>query len=114
MRRGEVWVANLNPNRGAEVGKIRPVLILQSDRLGPGVVPTVVVLPMTSRIRPVLRHLRISIPPRDRLQAPSQVIVEQPRTLDRNRVGDGPLTRLTEAELTAVERALKAVLGFAQ
>ena len=32
MKRGEIWVANLNPNRGAEVGKIRPVLILQNNR----------------------------------------------------------------------------------
>ena len=26
MRRGEVWVARLNPNQGAEVGKVRPVV----------------------------------------------------------------------------------------
>lgn len=32
MRRGGVWVANLNPNRGAEVGKLRPALGLQVDR----------------------------------------------------------------------------------
>lgn len=33
MRRGEVWVANLNPRRGAEVGKVRPILVLEADRL---------------------------------------------------------------------------------
>jgi mRNA interferase MazF len=113
MRRGEVWVANLNPNRGAEIGKVRPVLILQSDVIGPGLVPTVVVLPMTSRTRPGLRHLRVSIPARDRLKVDSHVAVDQPRTLDRKRVGDGPLAQLTENEILAVERALKAVLGFA-
>ena len=31
MKRGEVWVANLNPTRGREVGKIRPVLVIQGD-----------------------------------------------------------------------------------
>jgi mRNA interferase MazF len=31
MRRGEIWVARLNPNQGAEVGKLRPVVILQAD-----------------------------------------------------------------------------------
>lgn len=112
MRRGEVWVANLNPNGGAEIGKVRPVLILQSDRLGAQAVPTVVVLPMTSRVFPGLRRLRVSIPARDRLKANSQVIVEQPRTVDGNRFGEGPLTRLTDDELAAVERALQGVLGF--
>lgn len=28
MRRGEIWGARLNPNQGAEVGKLRPVVIL--------------------------------------------------------------------------------------
>ncbi len=27
---GEIWLANLNPGRGTEPGKIRPVLILQN------------------------------------------------------------------------------------
>lgn len=31
MHRGEIWVERLNPNQGAEVGKLRPVVILQAD-----------------------------------------------------------------------------------
>jgi hypothetical protein len=33
IRRGEVWVGNLNPARGKEVGKVRPVLVIQADAL---------------------------------------------------------------------------------
>ena len=33
IRRDQVWTANLNPNRGQEMGRIRPVLILQADWL---------------------------------------------------------------------------------
>jgi hypothetical protein len=33
MRRGEIWLGDLNPNRSAEVGKIQPVLIVQADFL---------------------------------------------------------------------------------
>ncbi len=33
MRRGEVWVARLNLNQGAEVGKVRPVVVIQADAL---------------------------------------------------------------------------------
>ena len=46
MRRGEIWIGNLNPNRGAETGKIRPVLIIQADFLTYQGSPTVVVLPL--------------------------------------------------------------------
>lgn len=32
--RGEIWVARLNPNQGAEVGALRPVVVIQAgDRL---------------------------------------------------------------------------------
>jgi hypothetical protein len=38
--------------------------------------------------------------------------LDQPRALDRGRVGDGPLTILTRSELAAVERGLRVVLGM--
>lgn len=114
MRRGEVWVANLNPNRGAEIGKIRPVLVIQEDALGSEVTETVVVLPLTSQVREKVQHLRCTLSARDRLRRQCQVLIDQPRTVDRNRIGEGPLTRLTEQEMAAVERTLKAVLGLTE
>jgi mRNA interferase MazF len=112
MRRGQVWLANLNPTRGHEIGKIRPVLIVQEDALDAAVTPVVVCLPLTTRVYPGLSRWRISLPVRDRLLRPSQIITDQPRTLDRQRIGDGPLTTLTDAEMHAVEQGLRAVLGL--
>jgi mRNA interferase MazF len=37
---------------------------------------------------------------------------EQPRALDRRRLIEGPLTRLTEDEMRNVKRSLAAVLGL--
>ena len=31
MRRGEVWVARLNPNQATEVGKVRPVVVIPHE-----------------------------------------------------------------------------------
>lgn len=112
IRRGEIWVANLNPGRGREVAKIRPVLVLQADALTAAGTPMVIVLPLTTQVYPGFSRWRVTIAPRERLLKPCQVIIDQPRALDINRIGDGPLTRLTEAELVQVERSLKAVLGL--
>ena len=112
MRRGEIWVGNLNPNRGSEIGKIRPVLILQADFLTEQGAPTVVVLPLTTQVRKSKEPLHVTVPARDRLLQTCQVIPEQPRTLDRSRLADGPLTRLTPQELSAVEKSFKAVTGL--
>ncbi len=112
MKRGEIWVGNLNPNRGAEVGKIRPVLIMQADFLIDQGEPTIIVLPLTTQVRASKEPLHVTIPVRDRLLEICQVMPEHPRTLDRNRLGDGPLTRVTSEEMKAVEKSLMAVLGM--
>jgi mRNA interferase MazF len=112
MRRGEVWVANLNPPRGREIGKVRPVVVMQSDDLGAAVTPMVVCLPLTTQVYPSFSRWRVTLPARERLLKPCQVVTDQPRALDRARLGEGPLTTLTAEELTAVERSLKAVLGI--
>jgi mRNA interferase MazF len=112
VKRGEVWVANLNPTRGRAFGKIRPVLIVHADELIAAGSPVIVVLPVTSKVRAGLHLLRVTIPSRDRLREPGQVVVDQPRSLDRTRLGEGPLTRLSAAEMRAVDRGLRVALGL--
>jgi mRNA interferase MazF len=112
MRRGEIWLGNLNPNRGAEVGKVRPVLIMQADFLIAQGEPTIVVLPLTTQVRASKEPLHVTIPKRDGLSQACQVMPEQPRTLDRKRLIEGPLTRLTPEEMAKVERSFKAVTGL--
>lgn len=112
MKRGEIWVGNLHPNRGAETGKIRPVLIVQADFLIRQGSTTVVVLPLTTQVRPSKEPLHVTIPARDRLRESCQVMPEQPRTLDRARLADGPLTVLSAEEMAKVEKSLLAVLGM--
>jgi mRNA interferase MazF len=45
MRRGEVWLVNLDPTVGAEMQKTRPVVIISSDLMGR--LPLRVVVPLT-------------------------------------------------------------------
>jgi len=112
MRRGEVWVANLNPARGQEVSKIRPVLVMQNDDLSAAGTPMIVILPLTTRVFQNFGKWRITLTARDRLLKECQIIVDQPRALDRTRFGEGPLTTLTSAEMAAVEKSLSAVFGL--
>lgn len=69
-------------------------------------------LPLTTQVRVSKEPLHVTIARRDRLAQACQVMPEQPRTLDRTRLIEGPLTRLTDDELLAVERSLRAVLGL--
>jgi mRNA interferase MazF len=112
MKRGEIWLARLNPNVGAEAGKIRPVLILLDNALLATGMSPVICLPLTSRLFQGMEGLRFAIEPRDRLLKRCYVMPEQARALDLKRFGDGPLTTLTSNEMAAVERSLMGVLGM--
>ena len=50
MRRGDVWMASLDPARGSEQAGTRPVLVLQSASLN-AFLRTVVVVPLTSTLK---------------------------------------------------------------
>lgn len=112
MRRGEIWVANLNPNKGNEIGKQRPVVILQEDKLTATGLATILIAPLTSQFRPALAPLRVRVSARDRLTQDCFVMIEHIRALDRSRFGHGPLTTLTTEEMAAVEKSLLAVMGM--
>lgn len=112
MRRGEIWLGNLNLNRGAEVGKTRPVLVIQADFLIAQGEPTIIVLPLTTQVRKSKEPLHVTIPARDDLRQDCQIMPEQPRSLDRRRLTKGPLTRLRPTEMEAVEKSLLAVMGM--
>jgi mRNA interferase MazF len=112
MKRGEIWVGNLNPSRGREKGKVRPVLVIQSDELSEDITPMVVILPLSSQIYPAFKRLRVTLPARSRLLKPCQVVTDQPRALDRNRFGEGPLATLSTEEMAAVEKSLLGVMGM--
>ena len=49
VSKGDVWLANLNPQkRSNEIGKTRPVVVIQSNLLNQSDYSTVIVLPMTT------------------------------------------------------------------
>jgi mRNA interferase MazF len=45
MRRGEVWLINLDPTLGAEMQKTRPAVIVNDDAIG--ILPLRVIVPLT-------------------------------------------------------------------
>jgi len=113
MRRGEIWLARLNPNSGAEAGKVRPVVILLSDALLITGMSPVLCIPLTSKLYKNLDGLRVAIKPRAGLLKQCYVMPEQARALDRNRFGASALATLTAEEMVQVEKLFIAASGMA-
>ena len=45
MKQGEIWLINLDPTVGAEIKKIRPVVVVNDDALGK--LPLKIIVPLT-------------------------------------------------------------------
>ncbi len=83
IRRGEIYLADLDPIKGSEQGGIRPVLVVQ-NAMEFRYSPTVVIAPITSRVkRPLLTHIAII---NEALFSESTILVEQIRTIDKSRL----------------------------
>lgn len=110
--RGEIWLANLNPGRGTEPGKTRPVLIVQSQALLDVDHPSTLVVPLTTKLIDDAAPLRLRVPAGGDLAQDSDLLLDQLRAIDNNRLVKGPLLRCTEALLAEVDQALREVLDL--
>ena len=81
FKRGEIYLANLNPKKGNEVGKLRPILIYQTDFLNTVEHPTTIILPLSTYLIDNVYPLRFRILKRDKLERDSDILIDQIRTI---------------------------------
>ncbi len=111
-KRGEIWLADLNPRRGTEPGKTRPVLIIQAQALLDAGHPSTLVIPLTTQLIDDAEPLRLRITAQGKLRKDSDLLLDQLRAIDNQRLIDGPLTRLTAIQLRAITQAIKEVMDL--
>ena len=82
-RRGEIWLADLNPTLGAEIRKTRPIVVVNSDEIG--VLPIRLVAPITewkNAFEGNIWHVRLEPDSSNGLSKPSAVDTLQLRGID--------------------------------
>lgn len=107
MKRGDLVFVALQ----GDFGKPRPALVIQSDMFS--VHGSVVILPVTSALREApLFRITLHPTPENGLQKPSQIMVDKPSAVLREKVGP-VFGRISQRDLVSVERALVVFLGIA-
>jgi mRNA interferase MazF len=110
--RGEIWLANLNPQHGTEPGKTRPVLIVQAQALLDAGHPSTLVIPLTTNLIEDAEPLRLRVPASGSLPEDSDLLLDQLRAIDNRRILQGPLTQLAPALMDTVGEAIRDVLDL--
>ena len=86
IQRGGLYLADLDPRRGSEPGKVRPVLVIQTDLLNEAGHPSTWVLPCTTRLSGE-SLLRVVLPrgvAGNRQEC--EVMIDQSRAIDNRRL----------------------------
>ena len=111
IKRGDIYYADLSPVVGSEQGGVRPVLIVQND-VGNKYSPTVIAAAITSQKDKtnLPTHIRVDADGCG-LQKDSIVLLEQVRTIDKQRLKER-MGRLNGSAMDMVDRALTVSFGL--
>lgn len=110
-KRGEIYLANLDPVVGSEQGGRRPVLILQNDVTNQ-YSPVTIVAGITSAPTRVNYPVDVRINDVDTgLRSGSRVLLNQLKTVDQTRL-ERYIGRLSAQQMEQVDAALKLRLGL--
>lgn len=110
-RRGDIYLANLNPYFGSEQGGVRPVLVLQNNT-GNFYCPTLIVAPLTARKDKKPHQPTHFLLNRVKgMDGPSVALLEQIKTIDKRRIRSY-LGKINQQQMTGVEEAIEISLGL--
>jgi len=74
--------------------------------------PSTIVIPLTTNLVEDAEPLRIKIPAQGLLEKDSDLLIDQARAIDNQRLIKGPLLQLDEDSIKEVEKAFIEVLGI--
>ena len=113
IKQFEVWIADLNPAGGTVPGKIRPVIIVQTEGLNKIQHPSTIILPVTTNVFANVSLLRINLTPNNTngLLEKSAILLDQIRAID-NKKFLKKIGFLDSSETLKIKELLKIILDI--
>lgn len=105
----DIWTADLNPSVGTEPGKVRPVVIIQTDLLNNDH-PSTIICPITSKASKDVEILRVKLQKRQ-LAKQSEILVDQIRSIDNRRFVKR-ISKLEKNQVLLLKRNISIILDL--
>lgn len=110
MKRGEVWLINLEPGFGREIHKKRPALILSKDSIHTDT-DHVIIIPASSLVPKIMGIEMVSIGKKEGLDKQSVLLPVFIRSIDQERLIK-KIGTVIKTKLQEIEEAIKIVLDL--
>ncbi|HMX39776.1 MAG TPA: type II toxin-antitoxin system PemK/MazF family toxin [Saprospiraceae bacterium] len=112
MKRGEIWLVNLDPTIGAEIRKTRPAIIVSNDEIG--ILPLRVIVPITDwKPHYSAAKWMVKLEPDldNNLSKPSSADCFQVRSVSKERLIK-KLGNIVPLQMIQIDEALQIALGI--
>lgn len=109
-KRGEIYIADLNPAYGREMHKKRPVLIVSLNSLNQ-ILPTVIMIPFSSIVPQNMGPDFVGFFDQKGLDKDSTLVVNQLGAIDKVRLLE-KIGKVSISKMQEVEEAMKLILGL--
>lgn len=111
FRRGEIYIANLNPIKGSEQAGIRPVIVFQNEILS-NFTKTVIIIPLTTNLRRSSLPTTLLISEKEaNLKTQSVALCHQIRSIDKSRLNK-LIGNLSSENLFELDLIVQFTLGY--
>ena len=111
VKRGEIWLANLDPTRGSEQAGTRPALLFQNDLVS-RFTTTVLAIPLTTNLRRAALPSCVKLSQGEGgLASDSVALCHQLRVLDKTRL-QRKLGTVSQATIASIENCVLFTTGI--
>lgn len=110
LTQGGIYLARLDPSKALEVGKIRPVVVMNSQIILDSMPAIVFICPLSSQSHPKFANLHLELIPRDDLKVTSYALVEHCRAIAITRIIYPRIAQITNQELSSIIHYLNQLI----
>ena len=110
VKRGDIWLVNLDPTIGHEIKKSRPAVIIQND-IGNKYSPITIIAPITSQNIDRVYPIEVLLTNIKGLEKESKALLNQIRAIDKRRLIK-KLSKVDDENLNKIDDAIKISLGL--
>lgn len=112
IKRGELWIVDLDPGFGREVHKKRPALVISQNSLHQDTT-NAIIIPVSSQVPQIIGIEMVLVGKDEGLDKQSVLLPVFVRSIDQDRLVKR-IGKLSKDKLAQVEQALKIVLGVTE
>lgn len=110
MQKGEIWMADLNPNRGKEQHGLRPVVIISGNAMNSHF-DLIITCPLSSKIKNFIGNVILEPSESNGLKLKSEILVFQISTISKDRLINR-LGQIGKNEMLLLEENLNKILKY--